>query len=778
MECESRAETKTSDDYPGFETLISHISARLILSSLDQIDSEIERSMESIRTFFRADRFGLLRVQKDRNLCFVTHAAYAEGYEPVSRDVNLAALFPRLYEELLSGKVSLISRVGDEPPSLDRDSHLKMGVRSVLDIPIRIGGGVRYIFTLNYNADELEIPEAYVPRLRLLGEMFANALERKRWDLLIRESEERTRMAAEAAGAGLWSLDLATGRIWIADATREVFGFPPDAEFTFDEFLRVVHAEDIERVRLVLKEVRESGKKGEVEYRILHPGGEIRWIKSAGSLVHSMAGERVMGFSIDITGRRQAESMLRGNLERMAAAVDVARLGFYEAVWDKQQIILEDGIRNLLDLPPEEEPRALDYWFEHVHPDDREKVLASREALREKGKQFLTMEYRYLHPEKGELWFLHSIRMLERDREGRGVRSIGVIHDVTDQKRVEVELRRSLEEVRRLRDEFQQQNIILRAKIDQEIGQGAIVGESEPILKALAAARRVAPTDTSVLITGETGTGKELIAEAIHQMSRRAGRLMVRVNCAALPPSLIESELFGREKGAYTGAMTHQIGRFEQANGSTLFLDEIAELPLDMQPKLLRVLQDGTLERLGSRSTQKVDVRVIAATNRDLSSLVREGRFRADLFFRLSVFPIEAPALRDRSDDIPLLVWTFVRQFAKKMGKSIDTIPRQTMERLRHHPWPGNVRELRNLIERSVILSDTRVLTVDFPSAAASEAGAATTLEEAERRHILQALQRCGWRIRGPRGAAEQLGVNPTTLHSKIKKLGISRPTA
>jgi len=337
-------------------------------------------------------------------------------------------------------------------------------------------------------------------------------------------------------------------------------------------------------------------------------------------------------------------------------------------------------------------------------------------------------------------------------------------------------LRQTLEEVQRLRDRLQVENVYLREQLRRDDGHASIVGESEGIRKMLAMAKRVAPTDAAVLITGETGTGKELLAQAIHDMSGRSGRTMVIVNCAAMPPPLIESELFGREKGAYTGAMTRQIGRFEVADGSTLFLDEIGDLPTDLQVKLLRVLQDGRFERLGSNRTLTADVRVITATNHDLGAMVRDGRFREDLFHRLNVFPIEVPPLRDRVSDIPLLVWRFVQEFNKRMGKSIDSIPRQTMERLRQYPWPGNVRELRNLVERAMIGCDGRSLTIDLPAGSRGPDSVPVTLEEVERKHIFDVLERVRWRISGRQGAAEILGLRPTTLHSRMKKLGISRP--
>jgi transcriptional regulator with GAF, ATPase, and Fis domain len=279
-----------------------------------------------------------------------------------------------------------------------------------------------------------------------------------------------------------------------------------------------------------------------------------------------------------------------------------------------------------------------------------------------------------------------------------------------------------------------------------------------------------------VLVRGETGSGKELVAQAIHRLSPRQRHLLVKVNCAALPSGLVESELFGREKGAYTGAMTRQIGRFEVADGSTLFLDEIGELSLEVQAKLLRVLETGEFERLGSPRTIKVDVRLIAATNRDLPEEIRKGRFREDLYYRLNVFPIRVPPLRERTEDIPLLVWTFLEECCARMGKKITQVPRRTMEALQRHPWPGNVRELRNVVEHSAIVSTGDTLRVPILDEIAAVAAPQPTLADSERELILRALERNRWRVKGPEGAAAALGLNPSTLYSRMKKLGIRPP--
>jgi formate hydrogenlyase transcriptional activator len=306
-----------------------------------------------------------------------------------------------------------------------------------------------------------------------------------------------------------------------------------------------------------------------------------------------------------------------------------------------------------------------------------------------------------------------------------------------------------------------------------------ILGQSDGLKYVLYRAEQVAPQDTTVLILGETGTGKELIAAFIHNLSPRKDRPLITVNCAALPANLIESELFGREKGAFTGADSKQVGRFEVAHGSTLCLDEIGELPLELQAKLLRVIQHNAFERLGSSQTIKVDVRVVATTNRNLEEAVRQGKFRQDLYYRLNVFPITVPPLRQRREDIPLLVQAFTERYAKKLGKQITSIQQETMKVLQEYPWPGNIRELESIIERSVILCPGPVLQLADKleiSSLPSSTGM-NTLEETERNHILKTLSETRWRIEGKDGAAVILGLHPSTLRARIHKLGIARPS-
>jgi len=341
-----------------------------------------------------------------------------------------------------------------------------------------------------------------------------------------------------------------------------------------------------------------------------------------------------------------------------------------------------------------------------------------------------------------------------------------------------VELRTALSEIKTLKDQLEAENIYLRQEIKMRHQFEDILGESDGLKYVLYRAEQVAPTNTTVLILGETGTGKDLISAAIHNMSPRKDRPLITVNCAALPANLIESELFGREKGAFTGADTRQVGRFEVAHGSTLCLDEIGELPLEMQAKLLRVIQHNEFERLGSSHTIKVDVRIVATTNRNLEEEVRKGRFRQDLYYRLNVFPITVPPLRQRIEDIPLMVQAFIERYARKLGKQITSIQKETMKTLQDYPWPGNVRELESVIERAVILCLGPVLQLADKLEISSLPLSSTvkTLEEMERNQILKILSETRWRIEGKDGAAAILGLNPSTLRARMHKLGILRP--
>jgi len=339
-------------------------------------------------------------------------------------------------------------------------------------------------------------------------------------------------------------------------------------------------------------------------------------------------------------------------------------------------------------------------------------------------------------------------------------------------------LREALEEVERLKKKLHERNICLRHETGMEKGHPRIIGQSQTIRRVLTQVEQVAGTDSTVLILGETGTGKELVAASIHDSSPRRNRTLVSVNCAAMPGPLVESELFGREKGAFTGSLSRQVGRFELADLSTIFLDEIGELPSETQAKLLRVLESRQVERLGNPKPIAINVRVIAATNRNLEKAVSDGKFRQDLYYRLNVFPISVPPLRERREDISLLAWSFVDEFAKTFNKDVQSIERESMEALQRYSWPGNVRELRNVIERAMIVGTGPRLRVQLPAAATlSVSTTGRKLEDVEREHVLSMLEDTGWRIRGTDGAAERLGLKPTTLEARMARLGIRRPS-
>ena len=337
-------------------------------------------------------------------------------------------------------------------------------------------------------------------------------------------------------------------------------------------------------------------------------------------------------------------------------------------------------------------------------------------------------------------------------------------------------LRRALAEVKRLGDQLHAENVYLRREVESTLGTSAVVGQSAAIRRVQEQVRQVAETDATVLLLGETGSGKELFASQIHELSRRRGRAMVRVNCAAIPATLIESELFGREKGAYTGALSRQIGRFELADASTIFLDEIGDLPPDVQVKLLRVLEVKQIERLGSSRATRIDTRIIAATHRDLEKRIEADTFREDLYYRLNVFPIRVPPLRERTEDIPLLVWRFVEDFSKALGKQVESITKDNIAALQRYAWPGNIRELRNVVERALIVSNTPRLTIPLPECSSAATRRSARLADVEREHIKGVLDSTGWRIRGAGGAAERLGLKATTLETRLAKLGLQRP--
>jgi PAS domain S-box-containing protein len=473
--------------------------------------------------------------------------------------------------------------------------------------------------------------------------------------------------------------------------------------------------------------------------------------------------------------RRRADLTLRESWQRLNLAADSALAALWTMDLNTGAVWTTATARKMLGVPADAE---LDFegFLAVVHPEDRQKVRRSLEQIARTRESF-QQDYRIVLSDSTIRWLTARGRT-QFDSYGKPCRLMGVSLDITESRLMEEQLQERVKEVEQLKQRLELENIYLQEEIKGLITHGGIIGQSPAMKRVVAQAMQVAPTDSTVLIQGETGTGKELLARAIHEMSPRKDRPLVTVNCASLPPTLIESELFGREKGAYTGALTRMIGRFELADGSSIFLDEIGELPVEIQSKLLRILEEGTFERVGSTTPIRVNLRIIAATNRNLEKEVEKGSFRKDLFYRLNVFPIEVPPLRVRPEDIPQLTRAFVMEFCEKMRKKIERIPEKSMSLLKAYPWPGNVRELRNIIERAVIVSRGRDLELIMPETASGhQEPRGRTLEDLERTHILSVLERSCWRISGAGGAAQTLGLKRTTLLSKMKKLGISRTT-
>ena len=470
--------------------------------------------------------------------------------------------------------------------------------------------------------------------------------------------------------------------------------------------------------------------------------------------------------------RLRVEEALRASEQQFRDLYEEAPIAYVHEGTDSRFVSANRAALKLLGIAPEDVRSTVGLTLVAPTPENQERVHRALQAVQQ-GEERACVELELRRKDDGRpIWVQWWSKP---DPDGKYTRTMLV--DITDRVLAERE-----------RNRLQQENLYLREEIESEYNFEEIVGGSAALCAVLSKVKQVAPTDSTVLILGETGTGKELIARAVHNFSKRKNKPLIKLNCSALPAGLVESELFGHEKGAFTGATERRTGRFELADGGTIFLDEVSELPPEAQAKLLRVLQEREFERVGGSKTIRVDVRVIAATNRDLAQAVTAGRFREDLYYRLNVFPLELPPLRQRGEDILLLVHYFVGRHAAKIGRSITRVPHEAMQRLMAYPWPGNVRELENVVERAVILSSGPELAIApevLPAAPAATpvAGDPTAADpaalcEVERRHIVTVLKRTGWRIDGPHGAARVLNMHPSTLRSRMQRLGIRRSTA
>ncbi|CAB1077008.1 hypothetical protein D1AOALGA4SA_4805 [Olavius algarvensis Delta 1 endosymbiont] len=591
-----------------------------------------------------------------------------------------------------------------------------------------------------------------------------------------RRFSQLSQEAIEQAAEGILWFD-SDGRIHMANnAACRLLGYSREEllTMTVPDFDPEYSAEDYKD-----KYWRKVRQLGTINFESFHrrKDGSIYPVEISSSYVHFEGDGYSCTFFRDITERRRVQTALQESENKLSAIINhhFQLTGLLNI--DGRILMANETALNLIGA--EEEDVLGKYfwdtpWWNHSRELQTELKQKVKQAA---GGEFVRFEA--IHPDIHGESRLHDISLNPLlDDQGNATHIIPEARDITDIKKTESALHQALAELEQLKNRLEDENVYLQEEIRLDHNFGEIIGGSKALKKILGQIEQVASTDATVLILGETGTGKELIARAIHELSNRNSRPLVKVNCAALPANLIESELFGHEKGAFTGALARKIGRFELADRGTIFLDEIGDLPLELQAKLLRILQEGEFERLGNPETITVDVRVLAATNRDLAKTIRKGDFREDLFYRLNVYPVTCPSLRDRRDDIPLLVKHFVDKYSTKIGKKIYAVPKNIMKALQSYHWPGNVRELENIVERALVISRGDKLEIgDWLPRVENGVHQTTipTLPELEREHILKVLELTSWRVSGSGGAAEKLGLKPTTLEARMKKFGIRR---
>jgi formate hydrogenlyase transcriptional activator len=800
--------TARSHDVVAFETLLWELSVRFIDLPGDQVDDAIRDAQRRVCETLGLDRSSLWQViPGDETDLFLTHVYHRQPLDvPVDERTGIAVdgrqrVFPLLHTEtypaetgakatypwftkcLLAGRTVAVRSPDDLPPEAEVDARTlrRISTASTVLVPMKTEAGVLGCVSFASTRDRREWTDAVVRRFELVAQVFARALNAKRSARVEREHEARLATAAASANAGLWEYEIGTGRVRANEVVRRLLGLPDGEDLTTDKILALVHPEDRAQYRERLAWFLHHDESYSQEYRLLLPDGTIRWINSMGRPFKTQPGQpadRVFGASIDVTDRKRKETALRDSEEINRATFEQAAVGIAHVRVDGSWLRVNDKLCDILGYTRAELVGGMTFQDLTYHDDLASDLEFVREMLAGRRMTY-SMEKRYVRRNRSVIWVNLTVSLV-RDDAGQPRHFISIVEEITDRKRTEEQLRVALADLQAARDQLHQDNVSLRDEVQRRGATSLVVGSSAAIRAALSLADQVAPTGSTVLLLGETGTGKERFATYIHEHSPRHARTMVRVNCAAIPSTLIESELFGREKGAYTGALSRQIGRFELANGSTIFLDEIGDLPLEVQVKLLRVIDERRLERLGNPRPVEVDVRIVAATHHDLKVLVRDGRFREDLYYRLNVFPISLPPLRERPEDIPLLARALADELSKTNGRRFETLSQASIHGLLSYSWPGNIRELRNLIERAMITCTPPRLTIAVPStmAAVQDDLAGATLKDIERAHVLDVLSRTGWRIRGPHGAAAVLGLPPTTLENLMKRLRIARPRA
>jgi len=639
------------------------------------------------------------------------------------------------------------------------------GLHAAFAFPILLGSEV--VGVMDFFSQEIRQPDQdLLDMMATIGSQIGQFIERKRAEEELRRSEAYLAEAQRLSRTGSFGWNVSSGELFWSEETFCILGYDQGTKPTLELVFQRVHPEDLSFVQETIDRASRDGTDLNFEHRLLMPDGSVKHVHV---VAHAIRDEtdaiEFVGALSDITAAKKAEERIRQDEREVREIVEAIPALILVLTPDGSPLYANERLLEYTGLMPED-VQAGDFRERVFHPSDVERLRDERQEALVRGVPF-QLEQRARAKDGRYRWFLIHFNPL-RDEHGRILRWYATGTDIDDRKQAE----------ERVRNE----NLALREEIDKTSMFEEIVGASPSLRAVLARVAKVAPTDSTVLITGETGTGKELIARAIHKRSPRASRAFVGVNCAAVPPALIASELFGHEKGAFTGAVERRIGRFELAEGGTLFLDEIGELPAETQITLLRVLQEREFERVGGRQAIRADVRVVAAANRDLQAAIAAGAFRSDLFYRLNVFPIEMPPLRDRKEDIPMLVAYFVDRYASKVGKKMRGVDKRTLALLQEYPWPGNIRELQNVIERSVIVCETETFSVDeswLSREALPTQGAGLTFPKwpvTEEKAIIEvALAATRGRVSGPSGAAAKLGLPPSTLESKIRSLKINK---
>jgi PAS domain S-box-containing protein len=701
-------------------------------------------------------------------------------------DVTRVDTEAALLASIAQGKIDLI--LADYTlPSFGGVSALKVAQKTCPDVPLLFVSGTPgeevAIEALKIGAADY-ILKTQLSRLvpsvqRALREAEERA-ERKSADEKLRRNQAYLAEAQRLSHTGSFGWDVYSGELYWSRETFRIFECAPTAKVTIDLVVQRTHPEDRSMVQQLIEGATRDTSEFDFEHRLLLPDGTVKHLRVVGRPSENEGRLEFVGAVTDVSERKRADETLRRSEGYLAEAQRLTRTGSW--AWNvaaRRSLYWSQENYHLFGFDPEDGIPSDDAFYERIHPEDRDRVREA--AFLEKpneGSDF-EVDFRIVLPD-GAIRYARSTGHPVFSAAGEIVEYIGTAMDVTEQHEAREALETAFKEIKVLKDQLYNENTALREEINRSSVFEELVGESPALQGVLAHIVRVAPTDSTVLITGETGTGKELVARAIHKRSQRAARAFVSVNCVAIPPPLLLSELFGHEKGAFTGAIQRRVGRFELADGGTIFLDEIGELPLETQIALLRVLQEREFERVGSGKVIRTDVRVITATNRDLKAAIDVGTFRRDLYYRLNVFPIEMPPLRKRREDIPLLVEHFVERYARKTGKKIRGISRSTLERLQSYSWPGNIRELQNVIERSVIVCDTENFTVDQNWLSGMPNGTvhgplSKMPADQERRAIEAALGESRGRVSGPSGAAAKLGIPRSTLESKMKALSIKK---